>query len=96
MIRRERDNIVRIGQLKPEPSAQAELEGLLRSGSRRLADAERTELSPVSRFDPTCNAAHALALAALRARGYRSESRSIWSSSVCSTRAAAAYCANAC
>jgi uncharacterized protein (UPF0332 family) len=69
------DNLVRSGRLKPEPPAEAELEGLLRSGSRRLADAERTELSLESRFDLAYNAAHALALAALRAKGYRSESR---------------------
>jgi hypothetical protein len=75
MTQRELDNLVRIGQLKPEPPAKAELEGLLRSGSRRLADAERTDLSLESRFDLTYNAAHALALAALRATGYRSESR---------------------
>jgi len=75
MTQRELDNLVRIGQLKPEPPAKTELEGLLRSGSRRLADAERTELSLESRFDLAYNAAHALALAALRAKGYRSESR---------------------
>jgi hypothetical protein len=69
------DNLVRTGQLKAQPPAAAELEGLLRSGRRRLADAERAELSLESRFDLAYNAAHALALAALRAKGYRSESR---------------------
>lgn len=69
------DNLVKIGQLKAEPPAEAELGGLLRSGSRRLVDAERTELSLESRFDLSYNAAHALALAALRARGYRSDAR---------------------
>jgi hypothetical protein len=69
------DNLVRIGQLKVEPPAEGELDGLLVSGVRRLADAERTELSLESRFDLAYNAAHALALAALRFRGYRSESR---------------------
>jgi len=47
----------------------------MRSGIRRLDDARREELSLESRFDLACNAAHALALAALRLRGYRSESR---------------------
>jgi hypothetical protein len=75
MTQHELDNLVRIGRLKPEPPAQIELDGLLRSGSRRLVDAERTELSLESRFDLAYNAALALALAALRARGYRSESR---------------------
>ena len=69
------DNLVRIGQLKVEPPAEGELEGLLGSGVRRLADAERGELSLESRFDLAYNAAHTLALAALRFRGYRSESR---------------------
>jgi len=69
------DNLVRIGQLKTEPAAEAEVKGLLRSGIRRLDDAERNELSLESRFDLAYNAAHAMALAALRFRGYRSESR---------------------
>ena len=45
----------------------------MRSGTRRLDDAGREELSLESRFDLAYNAAHALA--ALRFRGYRSESR---------------------
>ena len=69
------DNLVRIGQLKVEPAAAGELEGLVRSGIRRLDDAAREELSLESRFDLAYNAAHALALAALRHRGYRAESR---------------------
>ncbi len=69
------DNLVRIGQLKAEPPAEAEIQGLVRSGLRRLDDAERQELSLESRFDLAYNAAHALALATLRLRGYRSESR---------------------
>ena len=69
------DNLGRIGQLKAEPPADAEIQGLVRSGLRRLDDAGRQELSLESRFDLAYNAAHALALAALRLRGYRSESR---------------------
>ena len=69
------DNLVRIGQLKAEPAAVNELQGLVRSGIRRLEDAAREELSLESRFDLAYNAAYALALAALRFRGYRSESR---------------------
>ena len=75
MAPRELENLVRIGQLKPEPPAEPEVEGLSRSGNRRLADAERRDLSRESRFDLAYNAAHALALAALRSHGYRSESR---------------------
>ncbi len=69
------DNLVRIGQLKAEPPSETECRGLLHSALRRLEDAERNELSLESRFDLAYNAAHALALAALRFRGYRSEHR---------------------
>lgn len=69
------DNLARIGQLKIEPPADTEIQGLLRSGLRRLDDAERPGLSLESRFDLAYNAAHAMALAALREQGYRSESR---------------------
>jgi hypothetical protein len=69
------DNLVRSGQLKAEPPSDAEIQGLRRSGLRRLNDAGREELSLESRFDLAYNAAHALALAALRFRGYRSELR---------------------
>lgn len=69
------DNLVRIGQLKAEPPAQAEFDGLVRSGQVRLADAANNTLSLESRFDLAYNAAHALALAAMRWHGYRSENR---------------------
>lgn len=71
----ELDNLVRIGKLKAEPPASSELAGLLHSGSVRLADAQRMELSAESRFDLAYNAAHAFSLAALRWHGYRSENR---------------------
>lgn len=69
------DNLVRIGKLKAEPPAQAEFDGLVRSGLVRLHDAENAGLSLESRFDLAYNAAHALSLAALRWHGYRSENR---------------------
>jgi hypothetical protein len=50
---------------------------LIRSATARLRDAQRTSNSPESRFDLAYNAAHALALAALRSHGYRSEKRYI-------------------
>ena len=68
-------NLARIGKLKTEPPASSELQGLLRSGSVRLADAQRAELNLESRFDLAYNAAHAFSLAALRWHGYRSENR---------------------
>ena len=69
------DNLARIDKLKTEPAAETELRGLIRSGTRRLDDAAREELSLESRFDLAYNAAHALALAALRFHGYRADSR---------------------
>jgi hypothetical protein len=71
----ELDNLVRIGQLKREPCSTREFEGLVKSGTARLADAANSELALESRFDLAYNAAHALALAALRHRGYRSDKR---------------------
>jgi len=71
----ELDNLVRIGKLKKEPGAQIEIDGLLRSGRMRLTDAKNRGLALESRFDLAYNAAHALALAALRRRGYRSDNR---------------------
>lgn len=69
------DNLVRIGKLKSERPSRAEFEGLVRSGTARLKDASNPALSVYGRFDLAYNAAHALALAALRAHGYRSENR---------------------
>ena len=69
------DNLARIGQLKTEPASDRELQGLRQSGLARLSDAEHTNLSFESRFDLAYNAAHALALYALRRKGYRSSSR---------------------
>ena len=43
MSRPQLDNQVRIGQLKAEPPSEAECQGLLRSGLRRLEDAGREE-----------------------------------------------------
>ena len=53
-----------------------EIDGLIRSGEARLTDADNASLSLESRFDLAYNAAHALALAALRRQRYRSEKRS--------------------
>jgi len=69
------ENLVRIGKLKAEPPSRTEFEGLRRSGERRLRDAENRSLSLESRFDLAYNAAHAIAVAALRWHGYRSENR---------------------
>ena len=71
----ELDNLVQIGKLKREPPSRREFDGLLASGAARLADAANTDLALESRFDLAYNAAHALALAALRRLGYRSGDR---------------------
>ena len=71
MSSKELDNLVRTRLLKAEPSYRAEIDGLLQSGRVRLNDAKNTTNSLESRFDLAYNAGHALALAALRIRGYR-------------------------
>ena len=75
MSKQELDNLVKIGTLKAEPGTLAEFSGLLGSGRKRLADARNESLADESRFDLAYGAAHALALAALRQHGYRSENR---------------------
>lgn len=71
----ELERLAERGYLHREPPARQELVGLLETASARLADAEREELADESRFDLAYNAAHALALAALRSHGYRAERR---------------------
>ncbi len=75
MISSELENLVRIGTLKREPASASELEGLQHSGDARLRDAGNATLSLESRFDLAYNAAHALALVALRRLGLRSDNR---------------------
>ena len=69
------DNLVRIGQLKPEPRNDLEIKRMLDMARSRLADARLDSLSREGRFTSAYNAAHAAALAALRWHGYRSENR---------------------
>ena len=71
------ENLVKIGQLKSEPADQQEFDGLVRSAKARLHDAGNISLALESRFDLAYNAAHALALAALRWNDYRSDNRYI-------------------
>ena len=58
MTSAELENLVRVGQLKREPSVASEIAGLVRSGEARLADADNPTLSLESRFDLAYNAAH--------------------------------------
>lgn len=69
------ENLVRTGGLKAEPPDANESAGLLRSAIDRLKDAHNSALSFASRFDLAYNSAHALALFALRQKGYRSDKR---------------------
>lgn len=69
------ENLLHSGGLKAEPSDRKECEGLMRSAMDRLKDAQATQLSFASRFDLAYNAAHAIALTALRLCGYRSDKR---------------------
>jgi hypothetical protein len=72
------DNLCGPGKsLKPAPPDANELAGLLRTGTARLHDARNTTLALESRFDLAYNAAHALCLAALRAKGFRASNRYI-------------------
>ena len=69
------ENLVRIDKLKRERCSTREFRGLVSSAEARLLDATKPTLAPDSRFDLAYNAAFALALAALRYRGYRSDKR---------------------
>lgn len=71
------ENLVRANLLKVERPSALEIEGLIGSAEARLRDAENPGLAIESRFDLAYNAAHALALAALRRKGYRTEKRYI-------------------
>ena len=74
-ISKELANLARIGKLAVEPGTYGEIDGLLASGSERLADARNAGLALSSRFGLAYNAARAFSLAALRWHGYRSDSR---------------------
>ena len=69
------ENLQRSGGLKAEPPDRKECDGLMRSARDRLRDAGNPGLSFASRFDLAYNAAHAIALTALRLQGYRSDKR---------------------
>jgi hypothetical protein len=75
MTSRELENLVRIGKLKQEAASAREIDGLLHSAEARLTDAANPSLALESRFDLAYNAAHALALIALRRASYRCDNR---------------------
>lgn len=69
------DNLVKIGQLKAEPSSEGKPDKLLQSARNHLGDAQLKDVSLNGRFAGVYSASHAAALAALRWHGYRSEHR---------------------
>ena len=71
------ENLVKIGELKIDPSTDDEIEALIQRGMLRIKDFKHPKLSIETRFDIAYGAAHALCLAALKNLGYRSESRYI-------------------
>ena len=69
------NNLARIGTIHSEPPDSRELRGLVASARDRLKDVNHNRLSDAGQFDLAYNAAHALALAALRYHGFRSDNR---------------------
>lgn len=67
-------NLARAKQLNAEPPSATQIGRLLKSAETQLADSRNTALAAHSRFSLAYNAAHAFALAALRAAGYRPSS----------------------
>ena len=64
-------NLAGTGQPIPEPTSVEEVSGFLLRAEQQLVDASTASLSAASRFSLAYDAAHACALAALRAHGYR-------------------------
>lgn len=69
------ENLVKINKLKVEPPDQDEFDGIVNSARRRLRDAKIVGLSDEGKFSLAYGAAHALALAAMRWHGFRSDNR---------------------
>lgn len=75
MSSKELNNLADSGLLKVEPPDQGEFDGLFRSGVARLADSRIAGLSADSRFSLAYDAAHSLALAAMRWHGFRPDNK---------------------
>lgn len=71
------DNLVKIKELNREPPNQGEFDGMVLAATTKLQDVKLQGLSSDSQFSLAYGAAHALALAALRWHGYRSDKRYI-------------------
>jgi hypothetical protein len=68
------ENLARAKQLNAEPPEAREIANLLSAAERLLADARNADIGAESRFVLAYNAAHSLALAALRSAGFRPSS----------------------
>jgi hypothetical protein len=68
------ENLARAKQLNAEPPSGEQIGRLLASAEAQLRDSRNPSNSAPGRFMLAYNAAHALALAALRAAGYRPSS----------------------
>lgn len=64
-------NLEKVGSLKREPTSREEIQGFLSGAHTYLQDSQNLANSAASRFQLAYSAAHALALVALRAHGYR-------------------------
>lgn len=71
------DNLVSINQLHKELPDQDEFNGMVGAARTNLADSQLDGLAQQSRFTLAYGAAHALARAALRWHGYRTDKRHI-------------------
>ena len=71
------ENLVIIKALNREPPNQVEFDGMVLAATTKLQDVRLPGLSSDSQFSLAYGAAHALALAALRWHGYRSDKRYI-------------------
>jgi hypothetical protein len=65
------DSLVTAGRLRREPTSPQEIARFLATADTSLADSALAGLSPAGRFKHAYDAAHALALCALRAHGLR-------------------------
>lgn len=73
----ELENLVTIHKLNHEPPDPVEFDGMVLAAATKLQDVQLAGLSVDSQFSLAYGAAHALALAALRWHGYRSDTRYI-------------------
>ncbi|HBG05464.1 MAG: DNA-binding protein [Geobacteraceae bacterium GWC2_58_44] len=65
------ENLLKIGQLKSHATSKEEVQRLLASARRNLADAEVEAISTETRFDSAYKAIMQASLVALMANGYR-------------------------